>query len=117
MKFRFLDWGMSKPWARSVHMITGYLGFLLTAFHVGLHFSVFMGMLRRAFGITKRNIVRTWVMRLLAATISCYGLYALIARDFIDYITLRTHFVFFNYEEAIIFYILILFQFQLLQYY
>lgn len=50
------------------------------------------------------NIVR--VLRVLAVIIACYGAYAFVKRDVASYMFLRNPFVFFDYGEPVIFFIL-----------
>lgn len=102
--FRFLDFDMSKYLARNIHMVSSHLGFLLMGFHIGLHYGMILGMFRKVFHITKKNNKRTWILRSIAVVISLYGVYALIKRNFISYITLQVKFAFFDYEELVFFY-------------
>ncbi len=102
--FRFLDLNMSWSLARSLHMVSSYTGFLLMGFHIGLHYGMILGMFRIIVHITKKNKIRTWILRGIAGIASVYGVYALFKRNFISYITLQMHFVMFNYKEPVIFY-------------
>lgn len=104
--FRILDLPVSKAWAREIHMTASYMGFLLMGFHIGLHYGMIMGMVKRVFSITKRNVVRIWILRGLAALIAVYGVYALYARKFIDYISRNVMFAFFDYDEPVFLFIL-----------
>lgn len=107
--FRFLDLNMSMSLARNLHMFSSYTGFLLMGFHIGLHYGMILGMFRKVFRIQKKNKVRTRILRSIAGIVSVYGVYALLKRNFISYMTLQMHFVFFDYEEPVIFYELDLF--------
>ena len=49
--------------------------------------------------------VRTWVLRILAVAIAGYGAYAFAKRDIVDYMFLRIQFVFFDFEEPLIFFL------------
>lgn len=104
--FDFINLDFSMELARSLHMISSYLGFLLIGLHIGLHYGMIMGMIRKAFHITEENILRTWILRVLAILISIYGIYALLKREFLSYITLKMHFVLFDFNEPVIYYIL-----------
>ena len=103
--FRFLDIPVSKAWARGMHMTASYAGFLLMGFHIGL--------LRKAIPVldTKKgsaggNVVCTWGLRVIAAVIAVYGVYALHTRKFVDYISQKVMFAFFDYEEPVIYFIM-----------
>lgn len=102
--FKFLDLSFGMELARSLHMVSSYAGFLLMGIHIGLHFGMIQGIVRKALHITNKSLVRTWILRGIAGIISVYGIYALQKREFISYITLKRHFVFFDFEEPIIFY-------------
>ncbi len=111
--FRFLDIPVSKAWARGMHMTASYAGFLLMGFHIGLHYGMVMGMLRKAIpvldtkkGSAKGNVVCTWRLRVIAAVIAVYGVYALHTRKFVDYISQKVMFAFFDYEEPVIYFIM-----------
>lgn len=52
--FRFLDIPVSKALARGMHMTASYAGFLLMGFHIGLHYGMIVGMIKRICPITKR---------------------------------------------------------------
>ena len=95
--FRFLGLQMERELAISLHLVSGYLGFLLMGFHFGLHAGGILGMLRKAFRVTTKSKIRTWTLRILAAGVSGYGVYALLKQRFFTYITLRAHFVQFDF--------------------
>lgn len=92
--------------ARNIHMVASYLGFLLMGVHIGLHFGMMQNMMRKMFKITNRNTTRTWILRGIDAVIVVYGVYALLQRNFLSYITLKMQFVFFDYSEPVIFYVI-----------
>lgn len=105
--FAFLDLkfiGMGT--ARSVHMVASYFGFLLFGIHIGLHFAMIQNMMRKMFKIQSRHQYRIWILRGIDLSLVIYGLYALLKRNFLSYITLRMHFVFFDYTEPVIFYLI-----------
>ena len=52
----------------------------------------------------KSSAVRKWTGRILALIIAGYGIYAFAKRDIGDYMFLRSHFVFFDYEEPLLFF-------------
>ena len=111
--FRFLDLPVSKAWARGMHMTASYAGFLLMGFHIGLHYGMIMGIVKKAFSISRmekqnkrKKSVVTWIMRSVAVLIAVYGAYALYTRKFMDYISQKVMFAFFDYEEPVIYFIL-----------
>lgn len=80
------------------------LGGVLMSVHLGFHWSMITGMAKRLF--PKPSVVRKWAGRVLALVISGYGVYAFIKRDIGDYMLLRSHFVFFDYDEPLVFFYL-----------
>ena len=83
---------------RTVHMLSAYWGFVFLSLHLGLHWRGMMGMAGK---LTKKPLeFRKWALRGIAALIAGYGAYAFIKRDFGNYMLLRYHFVFFNFEES-----------------
>lgn len=104
--FDFIHLHFSMQWARSAHMVASYGGFLLMGLHIGLHYGMILGMIRKAFHIAENHEIRAWIARSVAGLISIYGIYALLKRDFLSYITLKMHFVFFDYTEPVLYYVL-----------
>lgn len=105
--FAFLDLKfLSMQTARSLHMVCSYLGFLLMGMHIGIHFGMIQNMMRKVFKIHSKNSYRTWILRAVDFLLVLYGIYALGRRHFLSYITLKMHFVYFDYAEPVIYYLL-----------
>ena len=85
-------------------MVSAYWGLVCMSLHLGLHWSMMMAMARKAF--PKVSTARTCALRILAVVIAVYGAYAFVKRDIADYMFLRIQFVFFDFEEPLIFFIL-----------
>ncbi len=100
----FLPIKGGRSFARNLHMLSAYWGFVLMSVHLGFHWSMMMGMAKKFF--PKPSAVRKWVLRILALVIAGYGVYAFIRRDIGIYMLLRSHFVFFDYEEPLVFFYL-----------
>lgn len=100
----FLPIKGGRSFARNLHMISAYWGLVLMSVHLGFHWSMMMGMAKKFF--PKPSAVRKWVLRILALVIAGYGVYAFIRRDIGIYMLLRSHFVFFDYEEPLVFFYL-----------
>lgn len=92
--------------ARTAHLLCGYWGFLLLSAHLGLHWGIMLGAVRKAVGDKKPSAFRTAVLRVLAAGISACGVYAFARQHIADYLFLRSHFVFFDYERPPVLYFL-----------
>ena len=100
----FLPISGGHSFARGLHMVSAYWGLVCMSLHLGLHWSMMMAMARKAF--PKVSPARTWALRILAVVIAVYGAYTFVKRDIADYMFLRIQFVFFDFEEPLIFFIL-----------
>lgn len=96
----FPDVPISTSTARLLHLSCGYWSFVLVSVHLGLHWSVFLGLGRKLRGGRVLSTTGRLILRLLAAGISAYGLYCFLQQKILDYMFLRTEFVFFDYEKA-----------------
>ena len=94
---------LSAP-ARVIHMTCAYWGFVLMSLHLGIHWGMMMGIAGKIF--PKPSKARTWILRLAGIGIAGYGIYAFIKRDILSYLLMQVQYVFFNFEEPVIFFIL-----------
>ena len=84
-------------WARTLHICCAFWGFVCMALHLGLHWNMVLGMARKVFAVPAG---RTRVaLRYVAVLIAGYGVYAFIKHQFLSYMLLRVHFVFFDFEQ------------------
>lgn len=116
--FGFLDL-RAGMFGRKLHMVSTSWGYLLMAMHIGLHWSMVLGIARK-----KIQVKSKWIgygIRILAVLFSTYGVYAFATRQLTDRMFLLMEYAFFDYREsAIIFladYISILILFAVLAYY
>lgn len=100
----FLNIRQGQSWARTLHMLSSYWGFVLMALHLGLHWGMMLQMAKKRLGPSSPK--RTWLLRLAAAAIAIYGLFAFAHREIGSYMFLKSEFVFFNFEEPLIFFFL-----------
>ena len=91
-------------WARTVHMICAYWCFVFMSLHLGLHWNMMMGMGKKLF--RKPSKVHSWIARSIAFTIAAYGVYAFGVRQIGEYMLLKTPFVFFDFDEPLLFFFL-----------
>lgn len=85
-------------------MTCAYWGFVLMSLHLGIHWGIMTGMAGKLF--KQPSAVRKWIARLAGFGIAAYGVWAFIKRDILSYMLMQVHFVFFDYEEPVIFFIL-----------
>lgn len=96
----FLPIKGGRSFARNLHMLSAYWGFILMSVHLGFHWSMMLGMARKFF--LKPSAVRRWIGRLLALLTACYGVYAFVKRGIGSYMFLRNQFVFFDHDEPLL---------------
>ncbi len=89
--------------AQKLHMLCAYWGFVFLSLHLGLHWSSILNMAKRLF--KKKSSVRSWAVRIFGWAVAAYGIYAFVERDFASYMFLKIHFVFFDFNEPLIFYL------------
>ena len=89
--------------AREVHMLAAYWGFVLMSLHLGLHWSMMMGMVKQR--VKEFPIAGKWLFRGIAALIAGYGVYAFIRREIGRYMLLKNHFAFYDFEEPLVFFL------------
>ena len=105
--FAFLGISGGMSFARLLHMAASYWGFVLMALHIGFHWGMILGMIRRA-GKERKEASGTVKMflRILGTVIAVYGLTVFIRRDLLTYMLIRTQFVFLDFNESVpLFYI------------
>ena len=86
--------------ARLAHMAACYWGFVLMAFHLGLHWGMMLARFRQMLGMGRSSGIRRTVLRIAGVFTAGYGLYAFVTRDLATYMFLRTQFVFLDYNES-----------------
>lgn len=89
--FPFLPGFGSIALARRLHLLASYWGFVLMSAHLGLHWSMIAGILRRTAG--KSSHAQAILCRCVGAGIGLYGAYSLWNHQIWQYLFLRTEFV------------------------
>lgn len=100
--FSFISIRGWRSFARNLHMISAYWGFVFMALHLGFHWNMIMGMAKKL--VKHESAFRTWTLRIIAALTAGYGIYAFIRRQIGSYMLLKNQFVFFDFEEPLIFF-------------
>lgn len=98
----FLPISGGRSFGRTLHMISAYWGFILMSLHLGFHWIVMLNPARKIIGKTPVK----WTLRVIGTAAAGYGVYALIKRDLVQYLFLKTQFVFFDFEEPMMFFVL-----------
>ena len=89
-----------RSFARVLHLLGAYWGFIFCCLHAGMHMT---GMIRK--WISKTGMARV-LPAALALCISGYGVYAFIKRGPPRYMVLREQFVFFDFDEPLVWFFL-----------
>ena len=102
--FSFLPITGGQSWARTLHMLSAYWEFAFISLHLGLHWNMMMGMAKGMF--KKPSPVQLWVVRIIGFLIAGYGIYAFMKREIESYMLLKIQFVFFDFDESLIFFLI-----------
>ena len=101
--FAFLPIESGLAFARRLHILGSYWGFLLMSLHLGLHWNVVLGAVNRKFPAVFHSFRYLCIAPGLA--VALYGAWVFVKRDFTTYMFLQSEFVFMDYEETkILFY-------------
>lgn len=98
--FRFLpSFGMTAS-ARLIHLLFAYWGFVLMSFHAGTHLETVFS------GIKRKNAKAVPAVKGILAVAAAYGVYAFFRRGIPQYMFARSLFVFFDFGEPLVFFML-----------
>ena len=100
----FLPITGGQSWARTLHMLSAYWGFVMMSLHLGLHWNIMLAMAGKM--VKKPSVLRTWSLRIAGCLIAAYGAYAFVRRDVGRYMTLMDQFAFFDFSEPLILFLL-----------
>lgn len=95
----FLSGGASL--ARTVHMLAAYWGYCFVSLHLGLHWSMMLGMMKNAAAPQRAPRWITPLLRTAGAAAALLGAHALMRHSLLDYMFLRNQFVFFDTERPL----------------
>lgn len=101
--FADLNIHASRANARGIHMFCSYWGFVLMSLHFGFHWDMFLGIARKF--TKKKSALITVVLRVLAAGIAGYGIYAFQKHEIGSYLMMKIQFAFFDMEESLFLFI------------
>lgn len=87
--------------ARQIHLLASHWGFLLMGLHLGFHWNMVMGMVKKATGVVKKSKLSKAVLRLFALLLSLYGIYAFVQLQYGSYLFLQNQFAFFDFRKPL----------------
>lgn len=99
--FTFLPGLGSAATARRLHMLASYWGLVLMGLHLGLHWGMMAALLRRGLG-GKAELP----LRCAGAAAGLYGAYAVWKHQIWLYLSLRSEFLWFDFDEPAALYVL-----------
>ena len=88
--------------ARQIHTLAAYWGLIIMAIHIGMHWEMIMGVVRKMIGITERSRIRIIVLQIFAVIIVVHGVQASFYRDMGSKLILYSTFDIFNSDESFI---------------
>lgn len=97
--FDFLPSAGGMSLARRLHILGAYWGYILMSLHLGLHWNMILGMVRKAVRLKSDSKIRRTVVFFAGLIIAGYGVWVFIDRDFPTYLFLKSEFVFLDYSE------------------
>ena len=98
--FTFLPIQGGAYWARSLHMLGAYWNFVLMSLHLGLHWSMALAPLQRAF----RG--KAVLLPVAGAVVVLFGVTAFLRREVGAYLLGQIQFAFFDFEEPLVLFFL-----------
>lgn len=96
--FAFLPIESGLAFARRLHILGSYWGLLLMSLHLGLHWNVVLGVVKRKFPAAFHGL--RYLSFGAGLAVALYGLWVFVKRDFTTYMLLQSEFVFMDYEES-----------------
>ena len=103
--FSFLPIEGSASFARRIHMLGAYWGLVFMSAHIGLHWAMVLKMIRKIVAVPT-SWRRKKAVQVCCLLVTAYGVYAFISRKIGGYMLLKTHFLFLDFDETLISFLL-----------
>lgn len=91
-------------WARKLHILTAYWGIILMSAHIGMHWEMIMGAVRKMSRTAPMTRRRVRLLRVAGTAVAMYGAYAFFEREFGPKLFYSDTFGFWNYDEPAVFF-------------
>ncbi len=101
--FAFLPRHGGYELAGKLHILCAFWGFVLMSLHLGMHWNMLLTMARKHL---QPSSTRTWSLRLIGWFWAVYGTFAFRHRGVSLYLLLRSHFVFYDYTEPVLIFLI-----------
>lgn len=102
--FTFLNAGSGMALARTIHLLASYWGLVLMSLHAGLHGGAVMAMLRKE--ANSKSAARTMALRTFTVLLGLWGIFAFLRREIGSYLFLRNQFVFLDFSQPLLFFVI-----------
>lgn len=99
--FAFLPISGGIALSRLLHVLSAFWGVVLMAWHLGLHWNMILGRVRKTVRPVASKPLRI-LLRVTAAFVAGYGFYAFLKNQFLSYMFLTSSFVFFDFERPVL---------------
>ncbi|MDE6442514.1 MAG: hypothetical protein K2L12_07190 [Clostridia bacterium] len=86
---------------RQLHLFATMWTFIFMSLHLGLHFSLFIGLAKRIKLSDKAGIAVKWILRAVFLGLAVYGIVVFVQRAMWEEMFLTTHFKFLQYGESV----------------
>ncbi len=90
--------------ARTAHMLSAYWGYFFISVHLGLHWSMIIGMIKSSPAAARAPLPLRRALKISGFAVACYGGVALVRHNLLSYMFLRSQFVFFDMERPLVFF-------------
>lgn len=98
--FAFLPTHGGMAFARILHLLCVYWGFVLMSLHIGLHWDMILKSIRRAVNFPDHSRIRKVLLPTMAILIATFGVYAFFTKQIGSYLLLKNQFVFMDPVES-----------------
>ena len=96
--FAFLSISGGIAIVRQMHLLCAFWNFVLMSLHLGLHWNMILGMVRKSLGPIQMKFKRAALL-VVGALIAVYGLYAFIKNQIPSYLSMQSSFIYFDFER------------------
>lgn len=87
---------------RQLHLFATMWTFVFMSLHLGLHFSLFIGLAKRIKLPNTVGVIVKWILRAILLGFTVYGIVVFVQRSMWEELFLTTHFKFLQYGESVI---------------
>lgn len=99
--FAFLNLHGGVSFARVLHMVASYWGFVLMSIHLGMHGNMIVGMLKNVSHTNTVSSGKDLFLYPVIIVIIFYGLFVFVQRQIPSYMFMQTRFVFLDFSESL----------------